>query len=192
MNKDGSVDVNPNISAKITGFACAELFKIEKKKSTSESFKCDKEASIFQDVEYQSPQILNEDVYDARKADIWALGMMLIHCLLGAPLYDTILHEPKKGSAFWSIMARRLNEYLDKQGLIKHFNSKILSLLNGLLAPNETYRLQSAEILKHQWFNSYYSKYKRKLVQRSAMQKKKGRNSRSKKNIYPFYIYNKY
>merc|ERR1719150_1706607 len=79
---DGTVSVNPKICSKLSGFGTAELFK-HSQGDKAKSFKCSKRGSILGKIQYQSPNIVDGKAYDARKADNWALGMMLYHCVIG-------------------------------------------------------------------------------------------------------------
>lgn len=182
------MEVNPNTSSKLSSFGYAEMFGVDEKHnadSDTAPFECDKPSSIFRNVQYDSPQLLDNMTYDARKADNWALGMMLIHAFIGEPLYDNIFFEPTEGSAFSSLMDGKLVDYIYKNGLNKHLNGKMLSLINGLLNLNESKRFNSTQILQHPWFNCYYSRYKQKIEKLSRSKKKKF----AKRQIHSHYCY---
>lgn len=157
---DGKVEVNPNASIKLTGFGLAVPFDIDEKDGM---FQCDSPSSELQGIEYSSPEILNDKTYDGRKADNWALGMMLVHALMGKPLYDSNLFVQKNENAYWSLMNGKSLDYLNKNGKNKYFNKTMLSLLKGLLAPNESKRFDSTQILQHHWFEGYFLRYRKTM-----------------------------
>eukprot|EP01083_Nonionella_stella_P002772 7963_1 len=72
------VTVKQDICVKLCDFGSAELFR-------DGVFACDKECSILQEEAYLSPLLADGQTYDARKADIWALGAMMMYCLHKSP-----------------------------------------------------------------------------------------------------------
>lgn len=176
---DGKVEVNPNISVKLTGFGYAAKFNDGEK--DNKYFKWDKDASHTRSIEYSCPEILNSVRYDGEKADNWSLGMMLIHAVIGRLLYDhTLWLEQGNEDIYWSMTNGAALEYLKQNRMTKHFNKKVFSLLHGLLDPNESRRFNSMQILKHQWFEAYFKKYKKNIKKRKMSRRKKS----SKRGIY--------
>eukprot|EP01084_Bolivina_argentea_P203837 348074_1 len=173
-NDDGSVIINGAISVKLCDFGRAEIFNLY-----TNNFNCVKLGSILGEIQYQSPNILNEQVYHANKADNWALGMMLFECIFGQPLYNKIENENEmiEGNGYWAAMKNKLNTYILVNNLKGFVNGKLLQLLNGLLNVNQNKRLNSFEIVKNKYFKSYYKRYKDKLEKTAISQKKKDRKS---------------
>ena len=105
--------------------------------------------------------------YDGRMADVWALGMMLYHCVIFEPLFDEIVIEtenPKgyEGSGYWAATTGNVMQYIYSNNLQRFANGKLLSLIHCLLNPDESKRLTSLQVLQHKWFKAYYVRYERK------------------------------
>ena len=160
-------------------------------------FLCQKQALFYQNVQYLSPKLYDGDVYDARKADIWAMGMILYECVIGKPLYkrrnidiiDGKYDKTKVGSGYWSIEQKQITLFLAMNGLTKYVNKKILSLLNGLLDIDENKRFNSMEILKHEWFKCYYKSYKQRIDKKSETQRQKLSEQSTKMDNFPYYTF---
>ena len=186
-NEDGSISINGAISAKLCDFGVAEIFK-PKNEDDNRAFRCIKTGSVLGEIQYQSPRIIDEEVYDARGADNYALGCMLFQCIFGQSLFDKISDKP--GSGYWSIINNKLNQYILVNNLTKFVNGKILILLNGLLDKNEIKRFNTFEILQTKWFKSYFKRYQQKLKSKSEHQKKKLEKQKNKMKHFEFYRYN--
>eukprot|EP01084_Bolivina_argentea_P025756 47896_1 len=146
--KTNQVTVHRRVTIKLCDFGSAELFR-------DGFFMCSKQSSVLREVQYQSPLVVSNETYDARKADVWALGIMLVHCLIGRPLYRNVYEHGYK-----VINTGELKDYLKLYNLRAHVRSKSLDLLQHMLKIDEAERYHCIDILKHKWFRSYYKKYK--------------------------------
>eukprot|EP01083_Nonionella_stella_P304548 1058972_1 len=146
--KSNSVTIRRGISVRLCDFGSAELFR-------DGVFICSKTSSVLREVQYQSPLLVSNETYDARKADVWALGSMLVHCLIGRPLYRNVYEHGYK-----VINTGKIKDYLKLYNLKAHVRSKSLDLLQHMLQIDEDERYHCIDILKHKWFRSYYKKYK--------------------------------
>lgn len=185
-NDDGKIGINGDISVKLCGFGVAEVFA-----GKHGNFDCVKLGSTTGDIQYQSPAMVAEDPYDARKADVWSLGMILFECMFGEPLYRKV--GGPEGSGYWAVMASKLNKYiLSNFSNAKFINAKLLLLLNGLLQVDEAQRLNSYEILTTRWFKSYFKRYQGKF-EKNAKEKSKSlqrnKSKFSKLSDFKFYAY---
>ena len=164
IDVDDKVSISPNISIKVTGFEMARSFETEEEQKQVK-FTCTDYDLSDRPIQYQSPQILSEESYDARKADIWSLGMIFFHAVRGEALYTQIPCDiPVRGklSGYWAAMKGKLTDYVRINNL-QRCRNKTLSLLNGLLDPNETNRLSATDVLRHPFFKTYYERYHARL-----------------------------
>eukprot|EP00484_Ammonia_sp_Unknown_P023902 CAMPEP_0197038082 /NCGR_PEP_ID=MMETSP1384-20130603/15112_1 /TAXON_ID=29189 /ORGANISM="Ammonia sp." /LENGTH=573 /DNA_ID=CAMNT_0042468475 /DNA_START=81 /DNA_END=1802 /DNA_ORIENTATION=- len=185
-NADGSITIDGAISARLGDFGCAEVFK-PRHEDDDQAYLCVKQGAMLGEIQYQCPKIVEEQVYDARKADNYALGMMLFQCIFGVPLYSKLEETP--GSGYWAIQHEKINQWILLNNLTECVNGKLLTLLNGLLCLDQTKRLHTLEILKSRWFKSYFKRYQDKLEKKSAIQKKKLQHLRHKMKGFAFYEY---
>ena len=147
-------------------------------------FKC---PSLVSELQYQSPNVVNGDDYemDARKADIWSLGMMLYHCAVGKPLFEKMycsFEDPEgyKGSGYWAAITGNVKQYMFSNNLQQFVNGNVLSLIHNLLKPKECHRLNSSQILQHHWFQPYYERYEQKMAQYQEQAWSQAKDERNK------------
>ncbi|KAF0697542.1 Aste57867_11785 [Aphanomyces stellatus] len=93
---------------------------------------------------YMAPEVVSGLLYDATKADVWSLGVVLFMMLTGAPLFSVA-----------NDMDARYT-YLKTHGLKAivqawHLNiePRLVSLLEGMLACDPTRRMSMADVAKH-------------------------------------------
>eukprot|EP01084_Bolivina_argentea_P181185 312953_1 len=190
QKKDGKVKINPSIAIKLTDFGKSEIFKCDI--TQLNPFKCQKPHLLFNDIQYLAPNIFDGNIYNAKKADIWSIGMIIYECYCGVPLYKKRICDKIKriGSGFWSLENKKLSSYLSINGLNKYINNpKILSLLNGLLEINDKKRFNTLQILKHPYFKCYYKHYKHKIIKKSMQQKKDLLQQKEKMETFPYYSF---
>merc|ERR1712126_786444 len=75
FSKKGKLVNYENVTVKIFDFGCSEIFK-------NNDFRCDKFATALNRIQL-APKMHDYHQYDARKADLWALGIMLYEALIG-------------------------------------------------------------------------------------------------------------
>ena len=180
-DKTGMVTINQSITVKLCDFGVSEMFRSDK------MFKCMKHSLFLDDVHYLSPQLYDEQQFDARSADIWALGMMLFEVSIGRAPYIMPEYKPKPGSGYWAIQRKQIKQYLLMHDLTRYVNTKMMSLLKGLLDFDESTRFKSKDVLKHPWFKSYYGRYKQRINKKSVQQIKKLKLQTQKLKSFPFY-----
>ena len=118
-DKNGCVTIDRSLSCKIIDFGLAELFKIEDVVEDKKYFEYDvddeKLGAFHVNNKYsiasshQCPQIFNEEVYDARKADIWSFGVILFYMAHGVYPYHKQLATD---SGFWSLKHHKIDLFL--------------------------------------------------------------------------------
>eukprot|EP01084_Bolivina_argentea_P303180 523374_1 len=183
---DGSFNANCNIRVVLVDFGVAEIFQSHPTKNNS--FKCNKQRLTIDECNI-SPQTYNEQIFDARAHDMWAVGLILYECIIGKKLYtahDIIWREPLNG--FDAVICNNnLCQYLTVNNLIKYFQNDSLLLLKDLLLIDENQRINSVKLLKHSWFKSYYSRYKKILKPEFIADKKLFQHQIRNINNFPFY-----
>ena len=107
-------------------------------------------------------------IFDARRADIWSLGVVLFCMAVGSPPY---IKPSNSDDAY---------KYFVKTGLIekllfqwnRHFcvTVKMLDLLKNMLMVNMGKRFLINDVLQHGWLNVYYKQYKSTYGQREKYQ----------------------
>merc|ERR1719204_2074383 len=76
---DGQITIDRNINLKVVDFGMATLLK--------DGASCQKQHSHLDIVE-KAPEIYNDEVYDAKKSDVWSLGLMVYRLMFNcAPFY---------------------------------------------------------------------------------------------------------
>ena len=157
---DGTVSINKNINVKLCDFGRSEIFK-------DGVFECAKPGMSCLEDGYS---------FDARKTDVFDLGMCLYHCCVG------IAHEHKEEvdddddiasdveietNGHSAVRKGQLNEVIKS----KIRNKKIENLLSALLKMDEKERFEIADVLRHEWFTGYYAKNEKRIHKRSKSQK---------------------
>ena len=186
QNTNGSIGITSDISAKLCDFGVAEVFA-----GKHDNFQCVKLGSTTGAIQYQSPKMVAEEPYDARKADVWSLGMILFECVFGEPLYTKV--GGCDGSGYWAAMHNKLSKYiLSSFSNAKCVNAKLLVLLSGMLNCDEAERLNSYQILQSRWFKSYFKRYQGKFEKNAREKRKSLQRNKSKllnRNDFKFYAY---
>jgi len=181
-HQDGSISINPKISCKIADFGCSEVFKCEG------NFQCGK-TTLTGSYQYCAPEVYQNLLYDARKADVYQLGCMLFFMAAGVPVYK--YQECAIDTAFLNMVKQNEVSQLIHMYKVEHLvQQKQVQILNGMLNLNERQRCNSVQILTHSYFTKYYSKYHHRLQATSKKQKKINRQNRSKMSAFPFYCIN--
>eukprot|EP01084_Bolivina_argentea_P035548 65923_1 len=101
-----------------------------------------------------------ERIVPGLESQVSDLAILIYYCFIGEyPYKVTDITENNQefefGSCLWAIKQNKLKQYLAMNNKLKFVNSKILSLLNGLITLlniNPTERLNAADILNHRLF----------------------------------------
>lgn len=97
---------------------------------------------------YAAPEVLVSSAqtgYDAAKADVWSLGIILYSMLSGALPFRMAV--PHKCPRYAIVQQRGVRILCEANG----FSAEATNLLVSMLNPNPTERLSAAEILKTSW-----------------------------------------
>ena len=186
--KDGSIKMNPNVNIQLIDFSKSEVFDLD--------LNCNKSSVNHGGIQYLAPQIITREVFDASAADIWSLGMVMFECIVGEPLYHQInLLEPVEGTGYYAVMTGGLDVHIKSSPtLSKLMKGKMQSLVVSLLEVEEAKRLNSVQVLEHEWFTLYCQKYKGQIVKKSKYQHKrlKAMERADKMKNFPYYRCFKY
>eukprot|EP01084_Bolivina_argentea_P010124 18873_1 len=151
--QDQSVHISTNITIQLTDFSKADIFK-------NDNFDCLKSNYVHLSEygpHYFNPNRLQEELFDARGSDMWALGMILYECFVQEPIYtfkDINLEGSNMYSPYWAVMSNNLYQYICMHALSKYFSTKIFEIISQLLQINENKRLNSKDLFHCKWFNS--------------------------------------
>ena len=163
MMQDGSgkrlCKINPFLSIKVCDFGVAELFPF----GQNVSFHCIKQDLSLDNETFVSPQRYAGDRYDARKSDIWSLGVIFYQLLTNEAIYDPsdMWDEPQNG--YLALINNKLKLWLASNGLLRKFKQTSFHLLQCLLKYNEDERYTADQVIQHRYFQVYFQKYKRKM-----------------------------
>jgi len=96
---------------------------------------------------YMAPEVFAKQSYDARKADIWSLGVMLFMMLIGAPPYDV---PTTNNPAFSFILNGRLEDVLKHWKRLRHVTKEALDVMVKIFK-KEKDRISMDDLRKHQF-----------------------------------------
>merc|ERR1711920_70010 len=130
---------------------------------------------------YKAPEVYaKKAVFDARKADIWSLGVVLFCMLVGSPPYN----KPIDSDQAYLYIKNGIIDQLLFQWERNHFITvKVLSLLHSMLHFEAHSRFLLDDVVQHPWLALYYQKYKDQMTRKSQAQKLKSK----KRSRLPFY-----
>jgi len=179
--KDGDETVftiNSNVQIKICDFGLAEIFQ-EDAVTKQRSFQCTKFCGK---TNYKAPEVYaKKGVFDARKADVWSLGVVLFCMLVGSPPYN----KPVASDQAYLYIKNGIIDQLLFQWERNHFITvKVLSLLHSMLQYDADSRFLVDDVVQHPWLSLYYHKYRGQMTRKSQVHRQKKKKSRSR---LPFY-----
>lgn len=137
--------------------------------------------------QYSAPKIWIEEPYDARKSDIWGVGIILFRLATGVAPYMSA--DAKKDSGYWCIKHNNIRQYLEMNDLSKYVSNTLLTLINGCLNMDESERYLIGDIIQHPFFRSYYAKYKQRIESKSMSQIERHKKQQKKMAVFPFYVH---
>jgi len=164
--------VNSNVQIKLCDFGLAEVFE-------SDDFEC---AKFCGKTNYKAPEVYaKEGSFDARKADVWSLGVVLFCMLVGSPPYN----KPSESDQAYLYVKNGIIDQLLFQWERNHFITlKVLDLLHKMLCFESDERVLVEEVLRHPWLALYFNKYKAQMLKKSMVQKAKQKQMVQKRLPY--------
>jgi serine/threonine protein kinase len=171
--------INSNVQIKLCDFGLAEIFNAEADGDNDAAFQCSKFCGK---TNYKAPEVYGKrGVFDARKADIWSLGVVLFCMLVGSPPYN----KPIESDQAYLYIKNGIVDQLLFQWERNHFITvKVLSLLHSMLCFDAKKRFLVDDVIQHSWLSLYFHKYKHQMMKKSQLQKQK--NKRMKPRL-PYY-----
>jgi len=119
--------------------------------SKSNDFRCTKYVGK---TAYKAPKVYGKrQIFDARMADIWSLGVVLFMMTIGAPPFKK---PSRKEYGFDSVINGRMDELIAGWARTEYLTTEMYDLLQGMLQREED-RLTMDEIRSHRWLNSNLS-----------------------------------
>jgi len=142
----GGVRLSRKMQIKICDFGLAEYFDPD----TNPSFECTK---FVGKTHYKSPKVYaKREPFDARKADIWSLGVSCFMMMAGAPPYKL----PTAHDEHYPLVEQHdVMAILRRWGRAHYVEADGESLLNGMLNVDEAERLSALQLLRHPFFRRH-------------------------------------
>merc|ERR1719273_2820759 len=170
--------INPNVQIKICDFGLAEMFEADPV-TKQRCFECTKFCGK---TNYKAPEVYaKQGVFDARKADVWSLGVVLFCMLVGSPPYN----KPIATDQAYLYIKNGIIDQLLFQWERNHFITvKVLSLLHSMLNYEAHSRFLLEDVLRHPWLALYFNKYKAQMLKKSMLQKSKQKQMPAKRLPY--------
>lgn len=92
---------------------------------------------------YTAPEIISQQSYDGRMADMWSLGVIIFVLVTGKIPWEEQYNQTR---LFYDIQTARFH--------VPEFVSPLCtSLINGLMIPQPSMRLSSTHVLTHPWLS---------------------------------------
>ncbi|CAH0485314.1 unnamed protein product [Peronospora farinosa] len=95
---------------------------------------------------YMAPEVLAGIQYNATKADVWSLGVMLFIMLIGAPPVET---ASSADARFRLIMNKGVRKLIDRWGLTNDLPATAIDLLSNMLEVDPEQRISMGEVVSH-------------------------------------------
>lgn len=161
QQRDGSYVASQRLKVRLIDFGVAELF-------SGGSFACFKDRLSVEHGAYVAPEVFCNQVYDARKADAWSLGMILYRLVTNAApfLAEDIWDEAQNGYA--ALKAGRLGKWMRMNNLMPLFGKNAAALLESLLQFDQDRRPLAGQAMRAKWFKSYWQRYGALIAQQMA------------------------
>eukprot|EP01084_Bolivina_argentea_P060318 110203_1 len=166
---DGSnTRINPNLSIKLCDFSLCEIFDSvcagHCGQSALRAF--DSYKICFSDhLTYSAPQMFAVERYNAQKADIWSIGVVLYRLTFGE--YPYKYQNVYIDARFNAICRNDLSEYVDSE----YCSESQLTLIGNMLNYKESKRPNTLQILQSEWLDVYWQKYKEMITKKSIEQR---------------------
>jgi len=178
QQRDGSYKASQRLNLKLCDFGVAELF--DKK-----VFRCIKGGLTVDNEPYVAPKVFDNDIYDARKADAWAMGIILFRLMTNTAPYlaEDIWDDPQNGYA--AIKEGKLCKFL-KMNHVK-MSSAASKLLCSLLSFDEDARPFAKSVIRAKWFKAYYERYGAQIERNMRSDAKLLKQQSEQMASFPYY-----
>ena len=99
---------------------------------------------------YVAPEVVfaGGSVYDAKKADVWSLGIVLFIMMTGVPPLELPMTSDER---FLLIKEGQLTEILRQWQMLSYFSKDCLDLLSKMLCVEPEKRISLEQVLEHPW-----------------------------------------
>jgi len=142
---NGGVRLSRKMQLKFCDFGLAEFFHHD-----NDSFVCTKYVGK---THYKAPKVYGKrESFDARKADVWSLGVSFFMMVIGAPPYKLPLSSDDH---FPMIQNNDVMAILKRWGRDHYVNNITESLLNQMLQIDEHKRISIHNLGNHPYFTQY-------------------------------------
>lgn len=131
-----------NLQIKICDFGLALFFDVKNGNNNCHQFKCKQFGGK---TLYKSPEMTNQQPFDARAADIWSIGVIIFTLFCGAPPFE-IANE--KDLRYQHIMDDKLDDLLSIWKLDHAIPDDAKDLLRAIFKP-EKQRITDEQMLSH-------------------------------------------
>lgn len=193
-NEDDSISINPDLNVKLIDFGLSEIFntKTDINDDNNNPFSCSKHG-MTNNQTYVAPKVFDGDVYDAKCADMWSLGIILFTMCVGREPYQ--YPNDKTDAGYWSLKNENIGDfqsYLKMSHLTQFLNDSLISLILGLLDFNDSNRFNIKQVLESDYLLAYWRRYQTKITEKSQLQKMANYLQRDKMKDFPYYKMNRH
>jgi len=177
---NGGIRLSRKMQVKICDFGLAEYFC----NGNESNFACSKYVGK---THYKAPKVYGKrEVFDARKADVWSLGVSFFMMMVGAPPYKLPLESDDH---FPMIEKNDVMAILRRWGREHYIDETAENLLNRMLCVEESERIDTETLCAHRFFarnqNRSSSKTKGAKGKRRSMNWKKRMSLPSSSSAHP-------
>ncbi|CAH0482247.1 unnamed protein product [Peronospora belbahrii] len=95
---------------------------------------------------YMAPEVLAGVQYDATKADVWSLGVMLFIMLIGAPPVET---ASSSDARFRLMTSKGVRKLIDRWGLTDDLPPAAIDLIANMLEIDPEQRISMSKVVSH-------------------------------------------
>lgn len=149
---DGQIKIDRSINIKLIDFGMATQLDEDSEGATCQKQHC------HTDILDKSPQIFNDEMYDAKKADVWSLGLIVYRLMFNCAPYAFQLETD---SRYAYLCAGSIIEVVRRKNENRMpITVKLVSFLENMLRFDEKARFDINQVLQHEYLRSYFTKYR--------------------------------
>ena len=112
------------------------------------------------------------------------MGIVLYEMATGLEPYK---QHDVKDKAYYKVRHQKLVELITSQDRAKYVNIKMVNLMCKMLNVRENERFSAVDVIRNEWLNLYYSKYKTQIKKKSKTQITRNRKLVRKMEMFPYY-----